>query len=883
MRLRRLRVRDFRAIDDVTIEPLTTGVTIVEGPNEAGKSSLIEALSLLLNTNVKASSTAKDVRDIVPAGRDVASEVEAELEIGQYRLTYAKRYNRQPSTTLYIHEPQAGQFAGDDAHEQFRQIFTGHCDQALWDALRVQQAGGISQPDLAGAAALRTALERASGGATGVEDDQTATLQDKVKRELDRYYTTAQLAPRAELKSARDACGRAESDYQQLRSRLEEAEGLAEEVARLEEDIRRIERVLAEAQQELDGHAESLRAIEAAERDLETARAAVREAEATREHAALRLNERVRLREAVERLESESSALAEQQGRLEKELQDIQGAIAELRDERERRETAAAEARTTLQRATDDREIVRLRSELQNERERLERIAQLQRQQAEAERKLGAILVDRNALREITRASTEVEAARRQQQAGAATLRLTAMRQLDIEGPEGSETLEDGATREYQATSELHVELAGFASLDVTPPPSAAELAAAVRSAESTFAGMLHKYRVGSVDEAQDLLREREEAERIDKETPAEISRVLRDLKDVRALREKFERESGRLEKLMETLPPGYSLPSSISDAEERERGARTALAEAEQALKPLQVRHEELSRRDSDVGRRLAELNGELNRVRRDAEASLRQLQQVRDEATDEAIAKAVDAAKEAEGNALSALEQAQAAFETLDPGRVRALAENARGVVTANTKRLQETRDALTATRSLLDDRSRDGLFEQAEDAASSLEQARRTLERVERQAAAVRLLWETLETARRDAHRRYAGPLSERIRQYGSVLHGDHFDVELADDLSIERRTLGGVTLAFDQLSGGAKEQLALLARLATATLVDPAEGVPLIIDDALGYTDPQRLRLMGAVLAMAGRDCQVIVLTCYPGRYEHVGKAHFIRMS
>jgi hypothetical protein len=36
-------------------------------------------------------------------------------------------------------------------------------------------------------------------------------------------------------------------------------------------------------------------------------------------------------------------------------------------------------------------------------------------------------------------------------------------------------------------------------------------------------------------------------------------------------------------------------------------------------------------------------------------------------------------------------------------------------------------------------------------------------------------------------------------------------------------------------------------------------------------------------MGAVLAVAGRQSQIIVLTCQPDRYEHVGGAQIVRLS
>ena len=49
------------------------------------------------------------------------------------------------------------------------------------------------------------------------------------------------------------------------------------------------------------------------------------------------------------------------------------------------------------------------------------------------------------------------------------------------------------------------------------------------------------------------------------------------------------------------------------------------------------------------------------------------------------------------------------------------------------------------------------------------------------------------------------------------------------------------------------------------------------MPVIIDDALGFADPDRLARMGAVLNTVGNHGQVIVLTCTPGRYEGVADA------
>jgi uncharacterized protein YhaN len=84
-------------------------------------------------------------------------------------------------------------------------------------------------------------------------------------------------------------------------------------------------------------------------------------------------------------------------------------------------------------------------------------------------------------------------------------------------------------------------------------------------------------------------------------------------------------------------------------------------------------------------------------------------------------------------------------------------------------------------------------------------------------------------------------------------------------------------------YDSLSGGAREQLGILARLAGAALVAKEDTVPVIIDDALGFSDPDRLDKMSAVFNTVGDRGQVIVLTCTPGRYGGVTAAEFIEIS
>ncbi|UZD63304.1 ATP-binding protein [Brevibacterium sp. JSBI002] len=112
---------------------------------------------------------------------------------------------------------------------------------------------------------------------------------------------------------------------------------------------------------------------------------------------------------------------------------------------------------------------------------------------------------------------------------------------------------------------------------------------------------------------------------------------------------------------------------------------------------------------------------------------------------------------------------------------------------------------------------------------------------------------------------------------------MIFGQGLSVEISENLEIVSRTLDGRTVAFDALSGGTKEQLALIGRLAVATLVDADAGAPVILDDAFGFSDEQRLAALNVILGNVGRTSQVILLTCQPDRFASIGGAETVSLG
>ena len=169
-----------------------SGVTIVEGPNEIGKSSIAEALQMAIE--VPASSKKAQVISVKPVDADVGPEVEIEMSTGGYTLVYQKRWLRSPTTTLTVTSPRSENHTGREAHNRLEEILAETMDDNLWRALRIEQGIQLNLPAFS-MPAMRRALDHAAGGETAPDDDDT--LWERVKEEYEKYWTPKSGQPKA--------------------------------------------------------------------------------------------------------------------------------------------------------------------------------------------------------------------------------------------------------------------------------------------------------------------------------------------------------------------------------------------------------------------------------------------------------------------------------------------------------------------------------------------------------------------------------------------------------------------------------------------------------------------------------------------------------------
>ena len=95
-------------------------------------------------------------------------------------------------------------------------------------------------------------------------------------------------------------------------------------------------------------------------------------------------------------------------------------------------------------------------------------------------------------------------------------------------------------------------------------------------------------------------------------------------------------------------------------------------------------------------------------------------------------------------------------------------------------------------------------------------------------------------------------------------------------LGSDLAPETFLRASADEPVERLSGGTREQLAILTRLAFARLMaKKGRPMPVILDDALVFADDDRIARMFTALNLAASDVQVIALSCRQRVFDDLG--------
>ncbi len=878
MKLHRLVLTNYRGITHREIEFPDRGVVVVSGANEIGKSSMIEALDLLLNS--KDRSTKKDVKQVKPTHADVGAEITAEISTGPYRFIYRKRFHKRCETELTVQAPRHEQLTGDEAHERVLAILGETVDMDLWQAQRVLQAASTAAVDLSGCDALSRALDVAAGEAAALSGAEPL-LVDRIDAEYLRYHTPTG-RPTGEWAAAIKRLREADGEVARCAAAVAEVDDAVRRHTALTDNLSRLFQERAEAAKRLTEARAAAELVAALIQQLKQAEVVAAAADATHCASVATLTERRRLRADIDERVAAIAGLAAAAAEASDEL-------ATAAEVHEAAESAAGQARAGVQTSQARVDAARRAVDQQSDRDeanRLEtRLAKLDaalRELDRVDRELEGIALTDDTMRAIDAAAAAVERAAGQAELASAYLELVAIADVEVRLDGDAVAIEAGGTWTCSLNSPTEIELPGVLRARVVPGIPAADTRAKLEAAQEVLAGALVKALVADVAAARLLDQRRRELSSSRGTLHATVDALT------------GEGTVDELRTRLTELHAGQTAePSSSPAGDPAARVEPTARVELDAAVTAHKqaVADCETHRTVAEVAaKRLGERATRANVAREkltDAQTELtaarERLTVQRSTATDDELAVKAQADGEQARRATGLVAELGAELARTSPDTVTTALDDAVRRADSLASRHDQAAEALREVTTQLKIYGTEGRKGQLDAAQTEREHAEAEYLRMHRRARAAQLLRSVMARHRNATRLRYVDPFRNQVERLGRIVFGDSFEVEVDSGLRICSRTLAGRTVPYESLSGGAKEQIGIVARLAGAVLVAKEDTVPVLIDDALGFTDADRLTKMGAVFNAVGGDGQLIVLTCSPQRYDSVAGAHHIELT
>ncbi|MFT6942004.1 MAG: energy-coupling factor transporter ATP-binding protein EcfA2 [Nitriliruptoraceae bacterium] len=873
MKLHYIHLTDVRGVSDRRYQ-FTDGVTVFVGANEAGKSTVAEALQLLLDE--KDSTTKASIRSIRPAHNDADPTIELSCTTGPYTLTYRKVFGRSPkrrATTLTVSAPRPESHTGDEAHDRMQEILAETVDEQLWSALRVQQRHDVGQADLASSGALSAALDAANEGGATLRDD--GTLMSRVDTAFGEFWTDGGKAK----KLLTDADEASRTVGVMLDAARAELAGVADATARHDRLVHQIEgwrRALPELERTAKDAVEVVAGLASKRDAITTAERVVAAAHADLIRAQERGTQRAALVTQLASLQSSVTGRAAAADQVVKQAGDADLLVTEKRDERDVARGALDAAKAAHRAAESDVKLLRLDDEILTLSRRLTEAEAAHAAREDARATIDDDAPSAAAIERLEQLDFDVRTA-------AAVMEVDLPR-LRITGPAGHTVAIDGTTTALGANgvdraidAEVSVNVDDV-TMTVLPGASANALADQHVEAERALrVGLEH---VGTTDVAAARARRDAAASAQSELDRAEDAwRQLLAADGLDGIRASLTHAQQSRAALQAGRVATQSLPPDVATAEAAVSAALDAVTASESSSRLAEATLEALvsaaGTARTDATTATVQLQSDRDRAAEVESA----LTSARAELADDALADAVTAAEMQLTDAAQARTEATEALAGLHVEGLEADAESAQAGLAATRRQrddANESRAELWGSIKATTDR---GLGERVPELEATLATATAKAAALHHKADALAMLRETLIRHRDAARARYQAPLKAEVERIGGVVFGDSFEVTLDDELKIITRTMDGTTLEVDQLSGGAQEQLAIITRLAAAALVDRKDGVPLILDDTLGFADPERRGRVNTLLGRVGQRNQIIVLTCDPDRFRGIPHATF----
>ncbi len=888
MRINRISLENYRGVGKANISLAPSGVTIIQGPNEVGKSSLAEALQFLLEE--PDSSTKRRLKAAKPVNVDAGPSIEVDLETGPYHVVYSKRWLKGPATSLQVLAPTPESLTGRAAHDRMDTILDETLDRTLWHALWYQQGEAICQAQVGESRSLAAALDAAAtSGALGGSGD--ADLWTRVQEERLRYFTQTG-RPTADRTHLEGKVTELRHQAEELQAGLMALEAAAERYRRLGMDLADNGVQQVEQSALVDRYAAQWSDVSALQRAVESLSQAAQTVTARAKEALAADEERGRLVAALNSAGEALRDLATQAEHAAPGLESARAAQSVARQERDAAKETRRQAEEASRLASGDFEHFREMLDCQFLEERQERIASAEQASSQAAKFLETCRIDDKKLARIEAASLAASEARARLAGQNPTIQVEALRDLELDTGEKPIGLRAGQSFEAVVAGDVELILKDVARICVSGGAATLAVQDAAQAADEDLTKLLKAAGISGEDslgQARDLARQRREALAESDRAAQVLKENLRDLTPQLVL-DKIERLRVTIAAYAGERESSSPLPADLDAAKVISDQAADALEDVRRHEGECQDKLEQATEIFAGLQHEASQRTGQIDVAQQAVRSAEKQLETARSRDSDTDLKTLREKMEEEAAEAEAELQAKEYELASADPESVALLLKNARDVLGRLRTESQTLELESARIKRELEIRGEAGLHDQLTLVESELAQREREKTLMDRRAAAAELLHTRMSADRDDAKRSYILPFKQQLDAFSRIVFGPTASIEVDHEtLEITSRTRDGITVPYDSLSSGTKEQLCVLSRLACAALVSPASvdqadaGVPVIFDDALGYSDPGRLERVGAAFNAAGGQSQVIVLTCVPERYRNIGSASVVYLE
>lgn len=855
MKLKAIRLRNVKKFgaDGVAIEGIGDRLSILSAPNEFGKSTIFEAVRTMLQQKHNAKN--KHTRALLPLSNSGGPEIEIEIEADGQRYRIWKRFINAPKAQ--VTNLTTGEIVADDgnADDWILALIGANAESygpmgLLW----VEQGASMNQPE--GGADLLSALLEAEVGVL-VGGDRARTYLQRCQAELNQLLTSGgKPKTGGAYKDALDELAAIDASCAELEERARQAEQSAVELERCERKLKSLTDP-EEAVRRADLLAKAEEAFVAArqaagEVELLTARVQERRRASVDASAQLALfatqtdaaqKARVRLAAIQQDLRAQTALHAE----LETSLASAQVLARALKDR--------FSAGRTARQAAEDFESARI---AWTQRERIEarlvRAKEIEDRLADLSTELQSNKVTAKAYGQLTELLRDFDRDQARLDASRPVLRahLTALGK-DIVRINAQPLPPD----EIRLSGRTQIELGDLGRLEIETHEASSSLEAFQKS-ELALAAGLEAFGCHSIEDAAAKAAARQ-ALQLDQ---ASLSRELADIAPEGAQQLALLLKQ-TIAKIPADFKPDAAPPEVPADLDALERAYEAAEADATLKTQELSSVREALAVLKSDERYAVTRVEEALSLTGPEADWSVRR----------ETLKAAAEEAARQLAAAEEELDARQSTSTDLDTARIARdrLLEAKENL----SQQVASTREDIGRLLGELRSLEAVGVHEQLIQARATQETCQRRVVKIEENIAALELLATTLAGAQQRLKDAYFKPVEQELQPLLGIVLGKT-DIVLSEAFQAEKLRRGDYNESVEALSGGTREQVAVLTRLAFGRMMArQGTPAPVFLDDALVYCDDDRLGAMFNALHAASVDVQCIVLTCHERAFRDIG--------